>query len=143
MWYLAGIGWTPTDTKPEPCYDIRYAESADGLTWDRSHGVCIDHGPDEHAFGRPWVARDADAYRMWFSVRGERYRIEAAESADGVRWTRTGLRGGVAPAADGWDSEMTEYPCVLDHQGRRYMLYNGNDYGRTGIGLALWEPHTS
>ena len=24
---------------------------------------------------------------------------------------------------------MVEYPCVFDWNGRRYMLYNGNDYG--------------
>jgi len=142
MWYIAGTGWTEADGKPEPCYDIRYAESRDGLSWDRSHGVCIPHGVDEHAFGRPWVVHDADRYRMWFSVRGHRYRIEAAESADGVTWTRIGTRGGMVPDGDGWESDMVEYPCVFDHQGRRYMLYNGNDYGRTGLGLAVWEPGT-
>jgi hypothetical protein len=34
---------------------------------------------------------------------------------------------------------MVEYPWIFDWQGRRYMLYNGNDYGRTGLGLAVWE----
>jgi hypothetical protein len=143
MWYVAGTGWTRAGSKPEPRYDIRYAESADGLTWDRSHGVCLAHAADEHAFGRPWIVRDADRYRMWFAVRGHRYRIESAESPDGITWTRTGALGGLLPAAEGWDSEMTEYPCVLDHQGRRYMLYNGNDYGRTGLGLAVWEPDSA
>jgi hypothetical protein len=28
------------------------------------------------------------------------------------------------------------YPIVFEHRGRWQMLYNGNDYGRTGIGLA-------
>jgi hypothetical protein len=37
----------------------------------------------------------------------------------------------------GGDSEMIEYPHVFDHQGRRYMLYNGNGYGQTGFGLAM------
>jgi len=35
---------------------------------------------------------------------------------------------------------MVEYPCMIDYRGRRYMLYNGNDYGRTGVGLAVWQP---
>ena len=35
---------------------------------------------------------------------------------------------------------MVEYPCVFDWDGRRYMLYNGNGYGRTGVGLALRGP---
>ena len=28
---------------------------------------------------------------------------------------------------------MVEYPFVFDHRGSRYMLYNGNGYGATGI----------
>ncbi|MBB5866436.1 hypothetical protein [Xanthomonas sp. 3058] len=34
---------------------------------------------------------------------------------------------------------MIEYPFVFDHAGQRYMLYNGNDYGRSGFGLAVLE----
>ncbi len=34
----------------------------------------------------------------------------------------------------GWDSEMIKYPCVFEHEGQLYMLYNGNSYGKTGIG---------
>ncbi len=33
---------------------------------------------------------------------------------------------------------MICYAYPFDHAGRRYALYNGNDYGATGIGLALW-----
>ena len=43
------------------------------------------------------------------------------------------------PTGDGWESTMVEYPFVFRHHGRRYMLYNGNDYGRSGVGLAVWE----
>jgi hypothetical protein len=32
---------------------------------------------------------------------------------------------------------MIEYPFVFDHDGERYMLYNGNGYGKTGIGPAV------
>ncbi len=31
---------------------------------------------------------------------------------------------------------MIEYAHVFDHAGTRYMLYNGNGYGKTGVGLA-------
>jgi hypothetical protein len=34
---------------------------------------------------------------------------------------------------------MVEYPWVFDDNGRRFMLYNGNDYGRSGVGLAVWD----
>jgi hypothetical protein len=139
MWYVAGSSWRTIDGRQEPCYDIRYAESLDGISWSRM-GACIDHTAEEYAFGRPWVVRDADRYRMWFSVRGERYRIGAAESSDGVTWLRTDDTSGLRPSEKGWESEMVAYPAVVDHTGRRYLLYNGNGYGKTGIGLAVWEP---
>jgi hypothetical protein len=141
MWYVSGTGWTTRHDSPaEPCYNIRYRESRDGVAWTSASVPCIDYGNDEHAFGRPWVVRDEDGYRMWFSVRGDRYRIGCAESADGLRWTRADGRAGLHRAEEGWDSEMVEYPCLFEHEGRRYMLYNGNDYGRTGLGLAVWDP---
>jgi hypothetical protein len=103
--------------------------------------VAIDYaGPGEHAFGRPCVVRDTDAYRMWYCHRGERYRIGGAESDDGIAWRRRDDAMGLTASGPGWESEMVAYPWIFDWQNRRYMLYNGNDYGRTGIGLALWEP---
>jgi predicted GH43/DUF377 family glycosyl hydrolase len=75
---------------------------------------------------------------MWFAVRGERYRISCARSIDGVSWTRRDDLGLIA-AGDDWEAEMVEYPCVFDWNRQRYMLYNGNDYGRTGVGLAVME----
>jgi hypothetical protein len=139
MWYVSGTGWQHRPDGPRHQYNIRYAESADGQHWARDGHVCLDYRGDEYAFARPWVVRDDDAYRMWFSVRGDRYRVEAASSLDGLTWTRH-TTAGLRAAPDGWDSEMVEYPCVFDWRGARYMLYNGNDYGRTGVGLAVQEP---
>jgi len=34
---------------------------------------------------------------------------------------------------------MIEYPYVFDHGGEKYMLYNGDSYGRTGFGIAVLE----
>jgi hypothetical protein len=76
---------------------------------------------------------------MWYSVRGERYRIGFAQSMDGINWSRMDDVGGLQPAGDEWESGMVEYPWVFDDSGRRFMLYNGNDYGRSGIGLAVWD----
>jgi hypothetical protein len=140
MWYISGTGWITEGSGLEPCYNIRYAESGDGIHWERPGRTCIDYGAGEHAIARPWVIRDDNQFRMWFAVRGTRYRIGYAESIDGINWTRADHVGGLTPSAEGWDSDMVEYPCMLDHQGRRYMLYNGNDYGRTGVGLAVWQP---
>ena len=38
---------------------------------------------------------------------------------------------------DGWDSEMVEYSFVFNHDGIKYMIYNGNGYGIDGAGYAI------
>ncbi len=138
MWYASGTGWRLRAGAVQHRYHIKYAESADGVTWKRTGKVCIDFASDEeYALARPCVVKDVDRYRMWYCCRGDRYRIGYAESDDGVVWVRRDACGGLDVSATGWDSEMIEYPFVFDHHSRRYMLYNGNDYGRTGIGLAI------
>lgn len=139
MWYASCIEWVATDDGPRHRYHLKYAESDDGVQWEREGLVALDfEGEEEYAFSRPSVLIDEGAYCMWFSARGESYRIYSAESRDGRAFTRRpGVALDVSPA--GWDSQMTAYPAVFDWRGQRYMLYNGNDYGRTGIGLAVLE----
>jgi hypothetical protein len=139
MWYVSGTGWERVEGAPRHRYHVKYAESKDGLRWRRQGVVCIDFaGPGEYAIARPCVLKDGSRYRMWFCHRGDRYRIGYAESKDGIRWERDDPRGGMDASESGWDSEMVAYPFVF-RRDRLYMLYNGNGYGRTGIGLACAE----
>ena len=93
------------------------------------------------AFSRPTVVQNKDDdYEMWFSFRsgsGEKYRIGYATSENGVNWKLDLDNAGIDVSTVGWDSEMIEYPFVFDHLGSRYMLYNGNGYGKTGSGFAV------
>jgi hypothetical protein len=41
-------------------------------------------------------------------------------------------------SGEGWDAAMVCYPHVFEQGGNRYMLYNGDGFGRTGFGLARW-----
>lgn len=138
MWYVSCTGWRIIGGVPRHDYHIKYAESADGISWRRDNRVCIDYAsPDEYAIARPWVVRDDDRYRMWYSYRGAAYRIGYAESHDGLTWERLDARTGIDVSPEGWDSEMIAYPAVIRAAGREWMFYNGNGYGRTGIGCAV------
>lgn len=135
-WYVSGAGWREVDGAAQHLYHVRYAESEDGVQWRRHGTVCIDFADEtEYAMGRPCVVRDDDRYRMYLAARGDRYRLAYAESEDGVTWFRNdaALR---LPAAQDWESQMRAYPTVLDHGSTRFLLYNGDGYGRTGIGYA-------
>jgi hypothetical protein len=74
---------------------------------------------------------------MWYSCRGDAYRIGYAESSDGLRWERLDASAGIGVSARGWDAASIEYPAVIRTAGREWMFYNGNGYGRTGIGCAV------
>ncbi|NOU40014.1 MAG: hypothetical protein HOO85_01955 [Methylotenera sp.] len=146
IWYLSCTGWFRDETgKVIHKYHIKYAESSDGIEWNREGVVAIDYLNEyEYAISVPRVLKDQDGlYRMWFSSRATKeiptYRIRYAESKDGITWTRKDEEVGMDVSEDGWDSEMICYPFVFDHKGQRYMLYNGNGYGKTGFGLAVLE----
>jgi predicted GH43/DUF377 family glycosyl hydrolase len=143
MWYWSCEHWSEEGAWVRYNTVIRYAESTDGVRWIAGGRPCIvPDGPLDYAVGRPWVVRDGDTYKMWYSIRSKApvsYRIGYAESADGVTWTRKDHEAGIQPSASGWDSEMICYPCVVDAGGHRYMFYNGNRQGSTGFGCAVLE----
>jgi hypothetical protein len=143
MWYLAGSAWTEIDGKPMPCYDLRYIESADGVTWPtRGRVVLPVVDADEHGFGRPWVVREPDGYRLFFSVRRRslgQYRLGYAESIDGLDWTRRDAILGLDVSPAGFDDQAIMYSAVVSAAGRTWMFYNGNQFGQTGFGFAEAE----
>jgi hypothetical protein len=141
MWYGSTIDWSSENS--EMIHVIKYATSKDGETWVK-HGLAIPYELGVcQAFSRPSVIKDAHGYHMWFSYRagdGTKYRIGYAHSIDGLIWERK-ADSGIDVSKDGWDSEMICYPFVFEHKENRYMLYNGNDYGKAGFGLAILEDN--
>jgi len=138
MWYVSCLGWRDMPGgPPQHRYHIKYAESDDGIRWRREGIVAIDFAnDDEYAISRPCVIKTHLGWEMWYSYRGESYRIGYATSRDGVTWQRHDHLVRLEPSQNSWDSEMIAYPYVFEHGGKRYMLYNGNGYGLTGFGLA-------
>ena len=148
LWYASSTGWTVVDGKTEPLYQIKYAESSDGLDWRRDNTTCIDYSFEGEANARPSVIKENGLYRMWYCFRGsvnyrsdksQSYRLGYAESRDGIRWQRLDEQVGIQRSEDGWDSVMMEYPYVYEHRGTKYMLYNGNGFGESGFGYATLE----
>lgn len=143
MWYISCVDWKSVNGKPRHYYHLKHATSKDGFNWDMSGKVVIDFKDEhEYAISQPWVIYEHNMYKMWFSHRAQptidKYRIGYAESADGLTWNRD-LDPKIDVSEDGWDSGMICYPYVFDMCGGRYMFYNGNEYGKSGIGLAKWE----
>lgn len=141
MWYGSTLTWDAGNG--EMLHVIQHASSDDGISWSRN-GLAVPYEIGlAQAFSRPTIVlNDSGDFEMWFSFRsgaGEKYRIGYARSGDGKKWMLDLNNTGIDISSSGWDSEMIEYPFVLDHDGARYMLYNGNGFGKTGFGLAVLD----
>ena len=139
MWYGSTLNWDAGNG--EMLHVINVAKSSDGDSWERM-GLSVPFKiGSTQAFSRPTVIKNKyNKYEMWFSYRGKpgvTYRIGYASSDDGIKWDLDIENAGIAISKTGWDSKMIEYPYVFLHKKQTYMLYNGNDFGKTGIGLAI------
>ncbi len=149
IWYQSCTKWQVIQGKPEAFYHLKYAESADGINWERKGLVAVDYKDEsEGGISSASVIVSDDFYRMWYSYRrsanyrsskDSSYRIGYAESPDGIKWTRLDDRAGIEVSDGGWDSEMIAYPCVIRGKKQHYLFYNGNGFGRTGFGYAVSE----
>ncbi|MBY0358796.1 MAG: hypothetical protein K2W82_12400 [Candidatus Obscuribacterales bacterium] len=139
MWYTSFHRWGE-DGEHKHYYDIQYAESSDGINWQRNGDVAITFKDEsEYAIGKPSVIKHQGRYHMWFVHRGSMYKIGYASSEDGISWQRQDQLMNLEYSPTGWDSEMLCYPHCFFWNSELYMLYNGNGYGKAGLGLALLE----
>ncbi len=140
MWYVAGSSWTDIGGKAMPVYDLRYTESDDGIHWPEAGEVCLEiRQPEEHGFGRPWIIKEGGYYHLFYSIRRRSlgaYRMGYARSVDGRHWERRDHDLNLDVSPEGWDSQAIMYAAVLPVGGRFLLFYNGNDFGRTGMGYA-------
>ena len=137
MWYVSGNGWIDKDL---PKYDIKYATSQDGYTWNRDGITSLPLEEGETALARPCVFRGDFLFHMYFSYKDPAigYRIGYATSTDGIVFNRhLDSDNCLSVSESGWDSEMVEYSFVFQHKDRTFMMYNGNNYGEKGIGYAV------
>jgi len=147
LYYLAGSEWINHKGKPEIIYKIRMAKSHDGINWVKLDTNIIEDvlsnnecqaGPD--VFFKDGMYHMYFVYREGFEFRtqeGRGYKIGYAISEDGVEWERRDKESGIDYSTSGWDSEMQHYPHVFELKGNHYMLYNGNEFGKYGFGLAI------
>ncbi len=137
MWYDSADYWINEEL---PRYNIKYAESTDGIHWKRDGIVSVTYKNDkETRVSRASIVKDDGIYRMWFcyAIESGGYNMGYAESNDGYQFNRMDDKAGIELSSDGWDSEMICYPHVFKHKEEIYMLYCGNGYGRSGFGYAI------
>jgi hypothetical protein len=143
MWYGSHLAWGPKDL--QMLHVLKTASSPDGVHWKPDTGIALplagQSDPAEFAVSRPCVLRDGTGLLMWYARRNPGYCIGFAFSTDGENWIRADDAFTFAGEPGDWERTEQTYPCVFEHQSRRYMLYNGDGYGRTGFGLAVLDDN--
>jgi len=148
MWYVSCTGWNIIKGHPEPSYNIKYAVSRDGINWRRTGETCINYDEFTQAIGKPCVYYENSIYKMIYSYRrtdnyrtnpDASYRLGYAESVDGKIWVRKDGEIGISLSDSGWDSQMIEYSTTYKYRNTRYLIYNGNTFGKSGFGYAVLE----
>jgi hypothetical protein len=144
MWFISFTSWEMYNGRMEPTFVIKTAYSYDGINWTPVAKPCFKSKYQGESFARPWVIKDGGVYKMWYSVRGpegyrdkngQHYMLGYAESNNGENFRREPID--ISTSDEGWDSEMIEYASVLKYNGHYHMLYNGNQFGKTGFGHAV------
>jgi predicted GH43/DUF377 family glycosyl hydrolase len=153
MWYLFGLRWIKQleFDLPDRVYKIGHATSADGINWEKEGAAIIEDRIDQNECqALPSVIQHNGKYHMYFCYRNvfgyrtdksKGYRLGYAFSEDLITWTRDDSLVGIDVSENEWDSEMICYPHVFELDGKVYLLYNGNEFGRYGFGLAVLEEN--
>ena len=117
MYFCNGTGWDGNF----PMYNISSCSDNDPLFPEKKQIVKVVGNPDE-ACSRPAI----NDGKLFFAKKTKQTPYEIFSYSESV------LHKELSTAEIGWDSEMVCYPYFCD----QYMFYNGNGYGKTGIGVA-------
>ncbi len=152
MWYIFGTGWKLFEDggQPDRTYKIGHAVSPDGIHWSKEEArqiISSKLGPEESQ-ALPSVIEIDGMFHMFFCYRqssdfrankSRGYQIGHARSDDLVNWVRDDENPSIHGTPDEWDADMLCYPNVFECDNKVYLLYNGNEFGRYGFGLAVLE----
>jgi hypothetical protein len=151
MWYIFGTGWKKfsEDAAPDRTYKIGHATSINGVNWvkEEARQIITDQLGEDESQALPTVIEIDGLYHMFFYRQsfdfrkntGRGYRIGRAWSDDLKNWTRDDVALKLDVTSGDWDSDMQCYPHVFECDGKVYLLYNGNEFGRYGFGVAVLE----
>jgi hypothetical protein len=151
MWYVYGSKWIEdlTENDPQRVYKIVHAISKDGISWERDgKHIISDKLNANECQALPSVVHFKDRYHMVFcyrqaigfrKIKDNGYRLGYAYSDDLINWTRDDKKMGIDVTEGSWDSDMMCYPHIFKCDEKICLLYNGNEFGRYGFGLAVLE----
>lgn len=149
MWYVGGTAWKQIGEIVDPFYEIRVTSSPDGCCWDRNSKTALGLRDGDGGLGRPWTFQSHSGLRLCYSRRGVAYRGPGCDAyrLEHIALEESGLCFGSPepiifenpPEPGDFDDWMQAYACIQPQGPRLVMVYNGNHFGRGGIGWATLD----
>lgn len=138
VYYVAGNRFLQGRKKTLAEYELYCLETKDLTKLNFDGQIVLPCIGKEYRIGAPQVVKENNIYKMYYCTGTEDvvYDLKYAESEDGFNWIRKDKMLGFERTPGGWDSDMAAYPSVIKVNSRKYMFYNGNDFGHDGFGYA-------
>ena len=140
MLYTSFLPWAgkskSSDSHPysQPSYNIKVAISNDLINWKRNYKSILEFREGEFIHGKPVLYEENNKFELYFSVRGNSYRIGVA-SGTNIKKLKRGIN--LKFKYQDWISETQEYAFPILLNKTKYLFFNGNGYGRTGLGYTI------
>ena len=135
MYYVSFDEWVKVKGKFQHKYYIKIAKSFDGIKWIKKNQIAIKTKNKEVAVSKPSVVSEGKKISIYFSARGKYYKIFKVTSKNGIKFGKRSNE--IIKRSGSWDSKSREYPCVIKINKQMIMFFNGNNFGKTGLGYAV------
>ena len=140
MWYIAGSSWIQLQGVMYPKYNMRYLESADGVTWPQSGSVVLETDETVHGYGRPWLLTDingnSDLFYSARDIKTSKYSIGLARKSREFGWHRVDSESGFSVGESSFTKDSLMFASFARHENRVYCFYNGDQFGEEGFAFA-------
>ncbi len=149
MFYIFGDKWIKKrdELEAERVYKIARATSHNLFDWDRDSKFIIESKLTDECQALPSVIKIKDKFVMVFCYRDvfnfrksikHSYKLGYAYSKDLKNWIRDDSFIKFSNNSE-WDNKMQCYPQFFKFQEKFFLLYNGNNFGEKGFGIAELE----
>ncbi len=144
MIYTSGLEWKVDLTgKLVSYYHLKEALSEDGIKWIRNGKVAVELEKKERDISRSDIISFKNGTKvLMYGVNTSQnpYRIKFSLKNNKGNWIRNdNIIKKIHLSKKGFDSRLMSYPSCLWYKEELYMFYNGNNFGKEGVGLRVFN----
>lgn len=122
-------------------FKLKLAKSLDLFNWKTLDNFSINPNDNEDYLSSPNIIKYKEFFFLAYSLKKDnRYSIVFKKSIDLISWNSLPEMTFSPNQDSDWENEETCYPFLfINSNNELSMIYNGNKYGKTGIGYAVWN----